>query len=154
MTVHPRPRLLYAASLFAVWSAFWLCIALAGMIAALAFRSGYVSAVALPAFLLGMLLFFPMALALRCPACRRRVLIQPIKAVYSEAADWVSVAWKIVRKRQFTCMHCGTQCAVKPNQAMQLTASKSVVYASGVCRRASMLRFMHRGLAAADLVAR
>ncbi len=38
------------------------------------------------------------------------------------------------------------------NQAMQLTASKLAVYASSVCRRAHMLRFMHRGLAAADLV--
>ena len=40
------------------------------------------------------------------------------------------------------------------NQAMQLTASKPAVYASGVCRRASMLRIMHRGLAVADLVSR
>jgi hypothetical protein len=40
------------------------------------------------------------------------------------------------------------------NQAMQLTASKPAVYACGVCRRASMLRGMHRGLAAADLVSR
>jgi hypothetical protein len=39
-----------------------------------------------------------------------------------------------------------------PNQAMQLTESK--VYASSVCRRASMLRGMHRGLAAADLLSR
>ena len=41
-----------------------------------------------------------------------------------------------------------------PNQAMQLTASKPAVYASGVCRRERMLRGMHRGLAAADLVSR
>ena len=41
-----------------------------------------------------------------------------------------------------------------PNQAMQLTASKSDVYASSACRRTSMLRLMRRGLAAADLVAR
>ena len=41
-----------------------------------------------------------------------------------------------------------------PNQAMQLTASKAAIYASGVCHRASMLRTMHRGLAAADLVSR
>ncbi len=40
------------------------------------------------------------------------------------------------------------------NQAMQLTASKPVVYAWSVCRRRSMLRDMHRGLAAADLVSR
>jgi hypothetical protein len=40
------------------------------------------------------------------------------------------------------------------NQAMQLTASKSAIYASYVCHRASMLRGMHRGLAAADLVSR
>ena len=42
----------------------------------------------------------------------------------------------------------------KPNQAMQLTASKSAIYAFRVCHRASMLRSMHRGLAAADLVSR
>jgi hypothetical protein len=40
------------------------------------------------------------------------------------------------------------------NQAMQLTASKRVDCAFSVCRRGSMLRFMHRGLAAADLVSR
>ena len=40
------------------------------------------------------------------------------------------------------------------NQAMQLTASKRDVYASGVCRRERMLRAMHMGLAAADLVSR
>ena len=40
------------------------------------------------------------------------------------------------------------------NQAMQLTARKPDVYASCVCRRASMLRLMRSGLAAADLVSR
>ena len=41
-----------------------------------------------------------------------------------------------------------------PNQAMQLTASKPAVYASCVYRRERMLRLMHSGLAAADLVSR
>ena len=45
----------------------------------------------------------------------------------------------------------GTQSS---NQAMQLTASKPDVYAWSVCRRERMLRGMHRGLAAADLVSR
>ena len=40
------------------------------------------------------------------------------------------------------------------NQAMQLTASKPPIYAGDVCRRERMLRGMHRGLAAADLVSR
>ncbi len=40
------------------------------------------------------------------------------------------------------------------NQAMQLTASKLVVYTSSACRRHRMLRYVHRGLAAADLVSR
>ena len=40
------------------------------------------------------------------------------------------------------------------NEAMQLTASKPAVCVSGVCRRARMLRSMHGGLAAADLVSR
>ena len=44
---------------------------------------------------------------------------------------------------------------LKPsNQAMQLTTSKPAVYAWGVCRRASTLRSMHTGLAAADLLSR
>ncbi len=42
----------------------------------------------------------------------------------------------------------------RPNQAMQLTASKPAVYAWSVCRRNRMLRSMHTGLAAADLVSR
>ena len=40
------------------------------------------------------------------------------------------------------------------NQAMQLTASKPADYAESVCRRQRMLRLMHSGLAAADLVSR
>ena len=42
----------------------------------------------------------------------------------------------------------------RPNQAMQLTASKRAIYAGGVRRRALMLRGMRGGLAAADLVSR
>ncbi len=42
----------------------------------------------------------------------------------------------------------------KPNQAMQLTASKPAIYAVRACRRERMLRRMHSGLAAADLVSR
>ena len=42
----------------------------------------------------------------------------------------------------------------RPNQAMQLTASKPAVYAWSVCRRQRSLRGMHRGLSAADLVSR
>ena len=44
--------------------------------------------------------------------------------------------------------------AKRPNQAMQLTASKPDVHPWRVCRRESILRRMHRGLAAADLVSR
>jgi hypothetical protein len=47
-----------------------------------------------------------------------------------------------------------SSCAKRPNQAMQLTASKPAIYAFRGCRRVSMLRGMHRGLAAADLVSR
>ena len=42
----------------------------------------------------------------------------------------------------------------RPNQAMQLTASKPDVYAFRVCHRNRMLRGMRIGLAAADLVSR
>ena len=40
------------------------------------------------------------------------------------------------------------------NQAMQLTASKPDVYVGSACRHERMLRSVHRGLAAADLVSR
>ena len=44
--------------------------------------------------------------------------------------------------------------AQSSNQAMQLTASKPGVYAGGVCHGERMLRGMHIGLAAADLMSR
>ena len=37
---------------------------------------------------------------------------------------------------------------------MQLTASKPAIYVWSVCHRDRIVRGMHRGLAAADLVAR
>jgi hypothetical protein len=40
------------------------------------------------------------------------------------------------------------------NQGMELTASKPVVYGIRVWHRERTLRFMHRGLAAADPVSR
>jgi hypothetical protein len=42
----------------------------------------------------------------------------------------------------------------RPNQAMQLTASKPAIYGWSVCRRNRMLRSVRGGLAAADLVSR
>jgi hypothetical protein len=42
----------------------------------------------------------------------------------------------------------------RPNQAMQLTASKTAIYVLSVCHRAFSLRRSHIGLAAADLVSR
>ena len=43
---------------------------------------------------------------------------------------------------------------MRPNQAMQLTASKFDVYASMSAVASVCMRGMHRGLAAADLVSR
>jgi hypothetical protein len=61
--------------------------------------------------------------------------------------------------RGFSC--CGpirlmtTPTMTKPsNQAMQLTASKPAIYAVRGCHRERLLRSMHKGLAAADLVSR
>ena len=42
----------------------------------------------------------------------------------------------------------------RPNQAMQLTASKPAVYAWSICRRERMLRGMRIGRAAAELLPR
>ena len=78
-------------------------------------------------------------------------------SAYGEATAPVVHAWRHSRKAAGSRkLHAsGTRGDAKTsNQAMQLTASKLVVYASSVCRRARMLRGMHRGLAAADLVSR
>ena len=55
---------------------------------------------------------------------------------------------------RFYMQHLTAAATPRPNQAMQLTASKPDVHAWSACRRARMLRSMHRGPAAADLVTR
>ena len=54
---------------------------------------------------------------------------------------------------EFTC-HAWCEATQPPNQAMQLTASKLVVHASGVCHPRFLPRGGSLGLAAADLVSR
>ena len=64
-----------------------------------------------------------------------------------------SVAWARVLARDHLIRH-GIRERTSSNQAMQLTASEPAVCAWSVCRRERMLRGMHSGLAAVDLVTR
>jgi hypothetical protein len=65
------------------------------------------------------------------------------RSSFSAMASTAEIVCHVSRRRNATS-----------NQAMELTASKPDVYGWSVCRRERMLRFMHRGLAAADLVSR
>jgi hypothetical protein len=90
------------------------------------------------------------------PRARRATRLHP-PSLRQRTAQHTRTAW-----RPMSCDLLATCSAIwrpipmpeRPNQAMQLTASKPAVYASRVCRHARMLRSMHRGLAAADLVSR
>ena len=77
-----------------------------------------------------------------------------VKYCQSSAAARVQIATRIEAKAKRLAAAAGDVTTKRPNQAMQLTASKRAVYASSVCRRKRMLRGMHSGLAAADLVSR
>jgi hypothetical protein len=90
-------------------------------------------------------------------ACEERVLAFARRPTAADDRDEtcrvsITVRATLMTARTFTTgAHCVSP---RPNQAMQLTASKPAVYASFGCHRDHMLRFMHRGLAAADLVTR
>ena len=69
----------------------------------------------------------------------------------------VSIEHRITREPNIIVVPLNFRPCARPestnasNKAMQLTASKPAIYTGSVCRRERMLRFMHRGLAAADL---
>ena len=68
-----------------------------------------------------------------------------------QRAHWIHVGHLF---RMFCLPELHVSVPKPSNQAMQLTASKPAIYGWSVCRRERMLRGMHRGLVAADLVAR
>ncbi len=111
---------LYKTSWLAVWSLGWLVVLFAGMVAVLALHSAVVVAIALPVFLLSILVLLPLAFLFRCPSCRRRLLVQGWSSLHPSrkrlpfgVASWLAVAFDITRHRKFTCMHCGEGCSVR-----------------------------------------
>jgi len=63
-------------------------------------------------------MYMALAVTLRCPACRRRFLIEWPGPEHSAARKppfryWGTTVWDVVTLHQFTCMHCGTLCRVK-----------------------------------------
>lgn len=63
-------------------------------------------------------MYMGLAVTLRCPACRRRFLIEWPGPKHSAArkppfGHWGTTVRDVVTLHQFTCMHCGTLCRVK-----------------------------------------
>ena len=112
---------LYPISWLGVWSLGWLTVAFVGMVAAMVFHYPLIAAVALPILLLSLLILLPLRYGLRCSSCGRRILVHgsgtlhPARtAIPLGVASWVAVCLDIVRHREFTCLHCGVRCDVKP----------------------------------------
>jgi peptidoglycan/LPS O-acetylase OafA/YrhL len=98
-----------------------------------------------PLFVLAVLSLTLPAVCMSLPAAETRLLFQLFSAAWHSGTFFTVVqSESIFREAMRT----------PPNQAMQLTASKPAIYASSVCRQCGMLRSMHGGLAAADLVSR
>ena len=78
----------------------------------------------------------------------------PPQKVLQAIHDRLAKAPDLRSKKDALAFQVEFSSAKSPNQAMQLTASKPVVSTGSVCRRERMLRGIHRGLAAANLVSR
>lgn len=67
----------------------------------------------LGSFVVLMAAYMGLAFSLRCPACRRRFLVESRGATHPEArkaqplSRWGTMVLDIIRHRQFTCMYCG-----------------------------------------------
>lgn len=73
--------------------------------------------IVLAIFVVAMAAYLGFAFTLRCPACRRRFLMEsgPKHSAARKAQHfgyWGTVVWDIVRSRQFICMYCGALCQV------------------------------------------
>jgi hypothetical protein len=74
--------------------------------------------IVLGVFIIPMLVYIALAFTLRCPSCRRCVLVErgkkhPASRKMGHLGYWGTVVRDILRERQFTCMHCGTPCRVR-----------------------------------------
>ena len=128
MCTYPRPgRLLLACRLVvASWVLIPLSFAalfagLAGLGPAEALGRTWMALVA--AFVVVGIAELAIAWTLRCPACRRRVLIEvygpfhPGARVMRLGGHYAPVVLDVLRRRRFTCMHCGHACEVDGAQA-------------------------------------
>lgn len=75
--------------------------------------------IGLGAFVVLMGAYIGLAFTLRCPSCRRRVLVESRRGKHPAArkarhlGHWGTLVRDIIRQRQFICMHCGALCAVR-----------------------------------------
>jgi len=123
MLAHPRSHSLYALACLGVWSTYWVrptfrrhdCRLRIRMAAArhhcsssLRVKSGYLhrSCLFLPLPIVSALRLCSVV-PVRLQPGRKRLLVG------LGIASWVAVALDNVRRREFTCMHCGEKCIVK-----------------------------------------
>ncbi len=79
---------------------------------------GYLYLAVVPVFVLIWGIYLAFALALRCPACGRRFLIESRDLKHPAARRarycdyWGTVVSDVIRYGQFACMYCGATCRV------------------------------------------
>src|SRR5206468_2789681 len=80
--------------------------------------------------------YLALAATLRCPACRRRFLIEsrgpkhpaPRRAPFGY---WGTTVWDMLTRRRWTCMYCGTTCSVRRMGAAPRVPSQPVANGGG-----------------------
>ncbi len=119
MKVYSVSRFVFAACWLAIVVRVLLVVGLIALLVAMVsvsiWESVYVIVLAI--FVVTMAAYLGFALTLRCPACRRRFLMEsgPKHSAARRAQHfgyWGTVVWDIVRNRHFICMYCGVLCQV------------------------------------------
>jgi hypothetical protein len=117
--VYTASRFVLAACWLALVVRVLLVVALIALLVAIVSVSiwKFVSVIVLALFVVTMAAYLGFAFTLRCPACRRRFLMEsgPKHSAARRAQHsgyWGTVVWDVVRRRQFICMYCGALCQV------------------------------------------
>lgn len=116
MREYPQHRLIQLDALTVVlaWLALVCILALLFFgLASSAFASDGVIIVMVVIFILFSLAHFFLSFQHRCPECLKHPTIQGFSPVHPKARaqsgmqGWTRVVWDVLRKRQFSCIHCG-----------------------------------------------
>jgi hypothetical protein len=118
--VHPVSRVVLGACWLAIIVRVLLVVGLIALPVAIVSVSiwEFVYVIVLAIFVVTMAAYLGFAFTLRCPACRRRFLMEsgPKHLAVRKAPHfgyWGTMVWGVVRSRQFICMYCGALCRVR-----------------------------------------